>query len=85
MNNSLRAKLQFYGMTHEWIHSGEIERLSMEWGYSAENGRREMRRLVKLGRFEQRITKGCAEYRYKEVEKETEEERERRILMEITR
>jgi len=54
--NFLKAK-------NQWVHSGDIEKLSFSLGYKAANGGRRCRELFNSGTIEKEIRNGSVWYR----------------------
>lgn len=68
------------------VHSGAIEKLSIEKGFKASNGSRRARELEEDGYLEKRIEKKCVIYKYR-IEKQVREayqvdsvDREKKII-----
>lgn len=49
------------------IHGGELQRLSMEAGYSAQNAGRRLRELENEGKIEVEYVKNQAVYKFKSI------------------
>ena len=76
--NSLKEILYKWirGVAPERISSVRIEKYTLECGYSAENGRRRVREMVKDGLLKMDDSKGWAEYWYEIPPQKTLQEQE---------
>ena len=52
------------GKQGNWIHSGDLEKVSQAWGYKAETGGRALRKLAENGAIQKSKHNGSTIYRY---------------------